>query len=166
MFPRLNSMFLFRVAFVLFLSYYALDYFGAFTHMFEESFENNFQYPYVGNVCEFCYELRHNRKPVIAPINNQTFSYRHNNERKCGDKTNLTTHLMIVVKSKIDHFDRRNAIRDSWGLEQRFSNIFIKTIFSLGVDKMTHDGRSTDLQGLVDLEAETYQDIIQVRNLI
>lgn len=168
MFPRhrlYNK--LLRVGCVIVLICFACSYFGLLSHLFEESFEENFQYPYVGNVCELCYALRHNKKPDVEPINNHSFSYRHNNERKCKDEfghSNLTPHLMIVVKSKIEHFDRRNAIRNSWGFERRFSDVLIRTIFSLGIDKKTHDdGRPSDLQKLVDLEAERYQDVIQVR---
>lgn len=69
---------------------------------------------------------------------------------------------MIVVKSKVDHFERRNAIRNSWGYERRFSDVLIRTVFSLGIDKETHDGRPSEAQKLVDLEADRYQDIIQV----
>lgn len=157
---------LLRLGCVVILICFASSYFGLVTHMLEESFEKSFQYPYIGNVCEMCYSLRHNKKPDVEPINNQTFPYRHNNERKCKDEfghSNLTPHLMIVVKSKINHFDRRNAIRNSWGFERRFSDVLIRTVFSLGIDKDTHDGRPTDVQKLVDLEAGRYQDIIQVR---
>ena len=109
--------------------------------------------------------LRHSQKPEIEPINNQTFTYRHNNKNKCRDeygKSPLNPHLIIVVKSKIDHFERRNAIRNSWGFERRFSDVLVRTIFSLGIDRETHDGRPSENQKLVDLEAERYQDIVQL----
>lgn len=90
---------------------------------------------------------------------------RNNNEGKCKDEFGqipLNPHLLIVVKSKIDHFDRRNAIRNSWGFERRFSDVLIRTVFSLGIDKETHDGERSETQKLVDIEAERYRDIIQV----
>ena len=73
-------------------------------------------------------------------------------------------HLLIIVKSKNEHFERRNAIRNSWGFEKRFSDVLIRTVFSLGIDRDTHDGRPSEIQKLVDLEAERYQDIIQVNH--
>jgi Galactosyltransferase len=74
----------------------------------------------------------------------------------------LLPKLMIVVKSKIDNFDKRNAIRNSWGFEKRFSDVVIRTVFSLGIDKETYDGRDSAVQKLVDLEAQKYNDVIQV----
>ena len=144
---------------------FIFNYFGVLTHLFEEKFKDNFHYPYDGDVLSQCYLLRHGQKPEVEPINNQTFSYRHNNDRKCKDEfgqSPLNPHLMIVVKSKIDHFDRRNAIRNSWGFERRFADVMIRTVFSLGIDKETHDGKRSEIQKLVDLEAERYQDIVQV----
>lgn len=89
---------------------------------------------------------------------------RNNNDRKCKDEFGqipLNPHLMIVVKSKISNFDRRNAIRNSWGFERRFSDVLIRTVFSLGIDEETHDGGRSETQKLVDMEAERYRDIIQ-----
>lgn len=143
------------------------NYFGIFTHIFEESFSSTFDYPFNGDVLSQCYLLRHGQKPEVEPINNQTFSMRNNNGNKCKDefgKSPLNPHLIIVVKSKIDHFERRNAIRNSWGFEKRFSDVLIRTVFSLGIDKETHDGMQSENQKLVDLESERYQDIIQVRS--
>lgn len=144
---------------------FLVNYFGVLTHFFEEDFSNNFHYPFDGDVLSQCYLLRHGQKPEIEPINNQTYSYRHNNERKCKDEfgqSPLNPHLMIVVKSRNDHFDRRNAIRNSWGFERRFSDVLIRTVFSLGIDKESLNGRPSEIQKLVDIEAERYQDIIQV----
>jgi beta-1,3-galactosyltransferase / beta-1,3-N-acetylglucosaminyltransferase len=70
---------------------------------------------------------------------------------------------VIVVKSKINNFDKRNAIRNSWGFEKRFSDVLIRTVFSLGIDKETHDGIPSDVQKLVDDESDRFHDIIQVR---
>lgn len=144
---------------------FIINYFGVMTHLFEESFSDKFDYPFEGDVLSQCFSIRHGHTPEIEPINNQTFSYRHNNDRKCKDEfgqSPLVPQLMIVVKSKIDHFDRRNSIRNSWGFERRFSDVLIRTIFSLGIDKDTHDGKKSAVQKLVDLEAERYNDIIQV----
>lgn len=145
------------------------NYFGIHTHLFEETFADNFHYPFDGDVLSQCYLLRHGQKPEIEPINNQTYSYVHNNDKKCYDEfgqSALLVQLMIVVKSKVDHFERRNAIRNSWGFEKRFSDVLIRTVFSLGIEKETYDGERTETQKLVDLEAERYQDIIQVSLLL
>lgn len=68
----------------------------------------------------------------------------------------------MQVKSKNSNFERRTAIRNSWGYEKRFSDVIIRTVFTLGVDRETlTTERPTDIQKLVDLEAERFQDIIQ-----
>lgn len=76
-------------------------------------------------------------------------------------KSPLNPHLLIVVKSKIDNFERRTAIRNSWGFEKRFSDVLIRTVFSLGIDQKTHDGEPSALQKLVDVEADRFGDIVQ-----
>lgn len=170
MFPR-NRLFvklLIRYGCILIFLGFVCSYFGVFTHLQEEEFnELSFKYPYEGDALGQCYSIRHNQKPDIEPINNQTYTYRHNNERKCKDESGqipLNPHLVTVVKSRIDHFERRNAIRNSWGFERRFSDVLIRTVFSLGIDKNTHDGKPSEVQKLVDLESERYQDIIQVKS--
>jgi beta-1,3-galactosyltransferase / beta-1,3-N-acetylglucosaminyltransferase len=148
------------IVFMIFLC----DYLGIFTHFFEEKIEN-FKYPYEGDIRGLCNQIKKGQKPDINPINNISFSYRHNNENKCKDDMLtglLTPHLLIIVKSKIDHFEQRNAIRNSWGFEKRFSDVIIRTIFTLGIDRKTHNGEQSEIQKLVDLETEQFQDIIQV----
>ena len=137
---------------------FIFNYFGLLSHFFEEPFNDKFTYPYDGDILSLCYSVRHNIKPEIEPLNNQTFPYIHNNDRKCKDEFEnpLTPQLMIVVKSRVDHFERRNAIRNSWGFERRFSDVLVRTVFSLGV------GNAPEVQKLVDLEAGRYNDIIQV----
>jgi beta-1,3-galactosyltransferase / beta-1,3-N-acetylglucosaminyltransferase len=166
MFPR-NKLFVklfIRGGFALICIIFLVNYSGLLTHLFEKSFKENFHYPFDGDVLSQCYLLRHGQKPEVEPINNQTFSYRRNNGKKCMDefgKSPLNPHLIIVVKSKFDNFERRNAIRNSWGFEKRFSDVIIRTVFSLGIDKDTHDGKPSDVQRLIDLEANRFNDIIQ-----
>lgn len=166
MFPRnrLFVKFFIRGSFALVFTYLFVNYFGLFTHLLEKSFKESFHYPFDGDVLSQCYLLRHGQQPEVAPINNQTFAYRRNNEKKCMDefgKSPLNPHLLIIVKSKIDNFERRTAIRNSWGFEKRFSDVLIRTVFSLGIDQKTHDGESSELQRLVDIEADRYNDIVQ-----
>lgn len=166
MFPRNRffvKYFIRGFAFLVF-SFFFISYFGILTHLFEKSFIKGFHYPFDGDVLSQCYLIRHGQNPEVPPINNQTFAYRRNNEKKCWDefgKSPLNPHLLIVVKSKIDNFERRNAIRNSWGFEKRFSDVIIRTVFSLGIDQKTHDGESSDVQRLVDVESDRFNDIVQ-----
>jgi hypothetical protein len=136
---------------------FIFHYLGLTAHLFEQSFEN-FSYPFEGDIFDQCFLIRHNFPPEVAPINNQTFSIRHNNEKKCVGDIFLT----IVVKSSINHFVRREAIRSSWGVDGVLDGYQIRTVFTLGVDKSTYRGRGSPEQKLVDLEAEANEDIVQV----
>lgn len=163
MFPRNRRLKLIRYSCLSIVIIFFLNYFGLFLHLLETRFDE-FKYPYDGDVLALCYQLRKGQTFDINPINNQSYTYRHNNENKCRDETRKflnKIHLIIIVKSRNVHFEKRNAIRSSWGYEKRYSDVLIRTVFSLGIDRETHDGRPSELQKLVDLEAEQYGDIIQ-----
>ena len=170
MFPRNRRIYVKLFKYLCFFStiLFLLNYFGVFLHLFEVKFEQ-FEYELNGDISALCFKLRRGEKPDIEPINDAVYTYRHNNENKCKDELQkgLVPHLMIIVKSKNEHFDRRNAIRSSWGFEKRFSDVIIRTIFSLGIDHQTYEEeRPSEIQKLVDLESEKYKDIIQVRRLL
>jgi len=60
-----------------------------------------------------------------------------------------------LVKSSLNHFDRRKIIRRTWGFENRFSDVSTRTVFILG---KSYD---TDLDKRVKEEHEQYGDIVQ-----
>ncbi|XP_076282787.1 beta-1,3-galactosyltransferase brn [Lasioglossum baleicum] len=134
-----------------------LDFFGAFTHFFEVTYDSNFVYPYEGDVREFVNALRHNEKPKVAPINDYNNTYIINNKQKCTDPAYKKYRVVYVVKSAIQNFERRLAIRKSWGFEKRFFDVPSKTVFILGVHL-----NDNELQAKVEAEAAKYKDIIQV----
>ncbi|OWF39745.1 Beta-1,3-galactosyltransferase 1 [Mizuhopecten yessoensis] len=71
-------------------------------------------------------------------INNFTQRFLHNPVNRCyntagGDNTHTgDIFLLFVVKSKNDHFDQRDAIRETWGNELYLKKFIIKTVFILG----------------------------------
>lgn len=166
MLPRICLKFRLRYGILFIVSIFLLDFFGVYKHFFEISFET-FNYPYngPGDVLSFTYQLRHGQKPDVEPINQYNFTYRHNNPQKCMEengKRELTPQLVIIVKSALQNFERRNAIRSSWGFEKRFSDVLVRTVFLLGVEQSILAGdRLTDLQKLIDLESDKYNDILQ-----
>ncbi|XP_043591063.1 beta-1,3-galactosyltransferase brn [Bombus pyrosoma] len=133
-----------------------LNYFGAFTHLFEITYDSNFVYPYEGDVHEFVNALRHNRKPTVAPINEYKYTFLIDNEQKCIDPAYNMFRVVYIVKSAIENFERRLAIRNSWGYEKRFFDVPSRTIFMLGVHPY-----DDELQTKVRIEAAKYKDIIQ-----
>lgn len=158
---RVTIKFCLRYGSLLVICLFLLEYAGLIAFLFEESFSENFRYPYDGDVSRQCRMIRNGQEPEVEPINNQTYSYRHQSE-KCSGIAGVSPYLMIIVKSKFDHFERRNAIRSSWGQDGRFQGVLIKTVFTLGIDQKFHDGKSLEVQKLIDHEAETHGDINQV----
>lgn len=133
-----------------------LDYFGAFTHLFEIPYDSKFSYPYEGDVREFVNALRNNEKPVVDPINEHKFPYLIDNQQKCVDVAYKSFRVVYVIKSSVENFERRSTIRKTWGFEKRFFDVPSRTIFLLGTHP--HD---EELQAKVKIEAATYKDIVQ-----
>lgn len=136
---------------------FVLDFFGVFTHMFEVSYEEKFSYPYEGDIHEFVADLRHHKKPSVPPINIYNYSYIHDIRDKCIETNYQPLRLVLLIKSAVENFNRRMAIRHSWGYEKRFSDVSVKTIFLLG----THDD-DDELRTKINIEAVKYGDIVQI----
>lgn len=134
---------------------FILDYFGVFTHLFEIEFDENFRYPYDGDINEFVQRLQQGLKPDMEPINVYNHSYISTCSMKCNSDEKLR--LVYLVKSSIYNVDRRQAIRNTWGFEKRFSDVPIRTVFFLGVSP--HD---PSIQQLVKEEQEQFNDIVQI----
>ena len=63
--------------------------------------------------------------------------------------------VVIFVKSAVQNFNRRRAIRNTWGGKARLKNVRIKTFFTLGT---SHD---VDIQKKVEEEDNKFRDLIQ-----
>lgn len=133
-----------------------LDFFGAFTHLFEITYDENFDYPYKGNIHELTNALRHNEKPDVEPINEYKYSFVLHNPQKCTEAGYSTFHVVYVVKTAIEHFERRAAIRKTWGYEKRFFDVPLRTIFLVGMHP-----DDEELQAKLKIEAAKYKDIVQ-----
>lgn len=164
MLPRICH--LFRLKYVLLgvFAIFLLDFFGAFTHMFEENFKtDSFEYPLNDpNILHYTKQLRNGQQPDIKPINAYNYTYLTDCRQKCRDADDslIVPRLVFIIKSAMHHFGRRNAIRQSWGFEKRFSDVIIRTIFMLG----TTEGatlQQQDLQTSIDKEHEQFGDIVQ-----
>ncbi|KAM7009430.1 N-acetyllactosaminide beta-1,3-N-acetylglucosaminyltransferase 2a [Tautogolabrus adspersus] len=67
--------------------------------------------------------------------------------------------LLLVVKSLIPHFDRRQAIRETWGRAGVLANHTVATIFLLG-NTLSSD-HFPDLLGMLHHEAALHKDLLQ-----
>uniref|UniRef100_A0A8C6WWC5 Hexosyltransferase n=1 Tax=Neogobius melanostomus TaxID=47308 RepID=A0A8C6WWC5_9GOBI len=67
--------------------------------------------------------------------------------------------LLLAVKSMAPHFDRRQAIRESWGRAGSLRNHSIVTVFLLG--NTTAEDYHPDLSAMLQYESQQHKDIIQ-----
>lgn len=67
--------------------------------------------------------------------------------------------LLLAVKSLAPHFDRRQAIRQSWGRAGVTANQTVVTVFLLG--NTTAGDHHPDLSAMLDYESQRHKDIVQ-----
>ncbi|XP_063234706.1 beta-1,3-galactosyltransferase brn isoform X2 [Bacillus rossius redtenbacheri] len=134
-----------------------LEYFGAFTHIFERNFYVEFDYPLEGDITPYIEQLKNKEKPDIQPLNVYNYTFISKCDRKCSEGESSQLRLVYIVKSAMLNFQRRMAIRNSWGFEKRFSDVPIRTVFVLGVSSPG----TGDLQQSIENESRNYGDIVQ-----
>lgn len=78
-----------------------------------------------------------------------------NQPRMCDSKP----YLLLAVKSLAPHFDRRQAIRETWGRAGILANRMVVTVFLLG--NATSLDHFPDLSGMLGHEARIYRDLLQ-----
>ncbi|XP_040001022.1 N-acetyllactosaminide beta-1,3-N-acetylglucosaminyltransferase 2a [Xiphias gladius] len=85
----------------------------------------------------------------------RTYPMLINQPHVCDDKP----FLLLAVKSVIPHFDRRQAIRETWGRAGVLANRTVATVFLLG-NAMPVD-HFPDLLGMLGHEADLHKDLLQ-----
>lgn len=129
-----------------------LYYFGGFTHIFELDYETKFNYPLQRNIVDCVHNLARNRVADCDIINSYNYTFTINNG-KCATATPIR--LVMIVKSAVNNYNRRMAIRNSWGHEERFSDVPLKRLFILG------KSGTPALMEDVKREQENFGDIVQ-----
>ncbi|TMW44107.1 hypothetical protein DOY81_010813 [Sarcophaga bullata] len=119
---------------------FLLDLFGVFTHLFELQYDKYFHYPMDGDVLKYAQANRERRSQLEEAAN-----------LRMGTLPQLT----LLIKSALPNGKRREAIRRTWGYEQRFSDVHIRRVFLLG------SSVSSSLMDMADSEARQYGDIVQ-----
>lgn len=164
MLPRICHLFRLKYVLLGIFVILLLDFFGAFTHIFEEDFTPaSFEYPLNDpNILHYVKQLRSEQPPDVKPINEYNYTYLSDCRHKCRDEDDslIVPRLVFIIKSAMHHFGRRNAIRQSWGFEKRFSDVVVRTIFVLGVSEGA-TLQQQDLQTSIDKERAQFDDIVQ-----
>nr|CAG4646310.1 EOG090X07IA [Macrothrix elegans] len=127
---------------------------GVFTHLWERNFYSEFAYPMDLDLGPLIKQLKHGKKPDIQPINTFNYTYKKLCLNKCPNGQDVD--LLFVIKSAMNNFQRRRAIRATWGEENRFSDISVRRVFLLGTGPNTDD-----IQRSIDAEDEEFGDIVQ-----
>lgn len=141
----------------------AIELSGVYIHLLEKDFATTFEYPLDDvDLLTYVQQLRDKRVPSVAPINVYNFTFTSDCRHKCidADGSVLEPRLVFIVKSAMEHFGHRNAIRQSWGFERRFSDVTIRTVFVVGEPSPSQPNQH-DLQSLLDTENDQFEDIVR-----
>lgn len=96
-------------------------------------------------------------EPPLEYSQKKYYPLLYNEPNKCNDEHGqpLPIFLLIVIKSTTAQFDRRKAIRVTWGNETLFEGLQMRRIFLLA--------KHNDLkkEALLEIEHQEYHDIIQ-----
>lgn len=145
---------------IILLSLYILsDYFGLIKYFGQSSYDSDFVYPYDGDVTALVAQLKSGNRPKDKPAyEHDYFLFKSSSDRCATDDGNHYEQLRLIflIKSAVPHKDRRDAIRKTWGFEERFSDVPIRRVFLLG--HAPHDVR---LEAEVEAESKQYKDIVQ-----
>lgn len=146
-----------RVVYIVmgFIAIILIHYFGLLLHLFEVNY-SHFSYPLDIPMEEVLVALKTGKTPPHQPINELKYNYRISNNKKCLDgNEHEKVVILYVIKSALANEDKRNAIRKSWGWENRFSDVNIKRIFMLGIS------RDSFTQDQIDEESAKNKDLVQ-----
>ncbi|RWS29375.1 Beta-1:3-galactosyltransferase brn-like protein [Leptotrombidium deliense] len=143
--------------------------FGILDYLWELDYESNFEYPLqVEDFLSIVKERIKGNETHLKPINEYNYPFVIENENKCKKNGSFDDiRLLIVVKSAIKHTHRRNTIRNSWGYENRFSDVRVKRVFMVGscenvaFDVSVKYSSKKRCQDIIDEENEHYGDIVQ-----
>lgn len=144
---------------LLVLAVFLCDFMGVFVHFREADYHSQFTYPLEGDIDTWVGQLKRGERPDVAPINRHEYVLTKQAKGKCVEEDGVhyvQLRLVYLVKSAMDHFERRQAIRETWGFERRFSDVGIRTVFLLG----SRPG-NVELQRRVEEEAADHGDIVQ-----
>ncbi|XP_077126668.1 acetylgalactosaminyl-O-glycosyl-glycoprotein beta-1,3-N-acetylglucosaminyltransferase-like [Ranitomeya variabilis] len=78
---------------------------------------------------------------------------------KCGGPDNEDVFLLLAIKTAPGNFERREAIRRTWGEEKTYNGAKVKRIFLSGVPRDKEQTKR--MLQLLSTESEIFEDIVQ-----
>ena len=117
-----------------------------------------FRYPLEVDLNSIVDSVLRGEQVQTRPINPSNYSYILNPHHKCknGDGSGEDTFLLFIIKSKLDNFDQRNMIRQTWAQEDLIPSVRIRRVFLLGAKPS-----DKTLQQRIGLESQEHNDIVQ-----
>lgn len=138
---------------------WALDQTGVFALLMQTSY-TKFSYPLEFDSRELLSLLEAGRKPPYTALNSyEDYRFKIRNELKCkGPNLSVQTsvRLVLIIKSAVPNRRKRDAIRRSWGFENRFTDVQVRRVFVVGVTP-----ENPTVQDSLDEEYVTHGDIVQ-----
>ncbi|CAN7982109.1 unnamed protein product, partial [Ixodes pacificus] len=131
---------------------------GVFARLQETPY-SSFSYSPEINAREILRLFEEGKKPayvVLNPYEHYVFKIR--NELRCdtSQRTAPSMPLVLVVKSALDHHSRRDAIRQTWGQEDRYPGVVLRRVFMVGVDS-----KDPSVQDALNSEQAMNGDLVQ-----
>ncbi|CAH8475265.1 unnamed protein product [Schistosoma bovis] len=118
---------------------------------------NKFNYKNSKNYYDYFKTFNRNSiETILAPLNHCDIKMNNNN-----NNDNLT-HIIIFIKSTINKFELRQALRNTWANKKCYIHygIYAYIYFTLGRENLTHWFNST-IQSKLLIEHKQFNDIIQ-----
>ena len=147
------------------LLFLILDYyFGISIKIKERDYYTEFDFPTFGDIKPLIRDIKQGEIPTSTTFLNHNYTFSITNQESCNSaKEHQKNTIMkrqnidvvIFVKSAVQNFNRRRAIRNTWGGKARLKDVRIKTFFTLGT---SHD---VDIQKKVEEEDNKFRDLIQ-----
>lgn len=126
----------------------------------------SYTYRYLVNSYDFNSSFGHHQKDSAGVDNGlESYPYLINHPKKCVGRHSQSWDdvlLLLFVKSSPENFQRRQAIRDTWGNETyAWSELgaSLRMVFALGVHR--DDGQRSSVQRALLQEGQAYGDLIQ-----
>ncbi|XP_075707187.1 acetylgalactosaminyl-O-glycosyl-glycoprotein beta-1,3-N-acetylglucosaminyltransferase-like [Rhinoderma darwinii] len=112
----------------------------------------------VQNLTSFNEEPK-NMKDFLTYRHCRSFPLLLDSPMKCGGPNAKDVFLLLAIKTAPENFERREAIRRTWGEEKTYSGAKLKRIFLSGVPRAKEQTKR--MMELLSTESQIYGDILQ-----